>query len=80
MKITTERIELSRTAITTFIVKKIVEAYKTSTEEALSQFMTTRTYALLQSEDSKLYLESPEYVLDMLYSELNNDLENWLKL
>lgn len=80
MKITPERIELSRTAITTFVVKHIADVYKISTEEAFTRFMTTSTYSLLQSNTSKLWLESSEYVLDMLQSELNNDIESWLKI
>ena len=80
MKTIPSRIELSRTAITTFIVKKLMEEPKISAEEALNNFMATHTYTLLRSKNSKLWLESPEYVYDMLQSELNNDIERWLKI
>jgi len=80
MKITPERIDLSKTAIITYVVKEVVKLNSVSTEEAIAGFMTTKTYKLLQSEKSKLYTESPEYVLDMLQSELSGDIVNWLKI
>jgi CO dehydrogenase/acetyl-CoA synthase beta subunit len=48
-----------------------------STTEALRQFMQTKTYALLFDEQSLLYLESAEYVFDMLKAEQSGDWQRW---
>lgn len=47
------------------------------TTEALQRFMQSKTYALLFDENSLLYLESAEYVYDMLQAEQLGDWERW---
>ena len=44
---------------------------------ALQEFMKTKTYALLFDENSLLYLESAEYIFDMLQAEQRGDWEYW---
>jgi hypothetical protein len=44
---------------------------------ALQKFMRSKTYALLFDESSLLYLESAEYVYDMLQAEQRGDWERW---
>lgn len=80
MNVTKERIELAKQAIIAEIVKKLSSTFNISTEEALRKFLTTRTYELLKSDTSMLWAETPEYVADMLESEFNNDMEEWLKI
>jgi len=48
--------------------------------EALQTFMRTKTYELLYNERSMLYLESTEYVYDMLQAEQRGDWESWLEI
>lgn len=48
-----------------------------SITEALQAFMKTKTYELLFNEHSLLYLESAEYVFDMLQAEQRGDWERW---
>ena len=45
--------------------------------DALQEFMKTKTYALLFDEQSLLYLESAEYIYDMLEAEQCGDWERW---
>jgi hypothetical protein len=47
------------------------------TTEALQKFMRSKTYALLFEESSLLYLESAEYVYDMLQDEQHGNWERW---
>jgi hypothetical protein len=42
--------------------------------------MATKTYDLLIESGSYLYLESAEYVLDMLDAELSGDWERWMEI
>ena len=44
---------------------------------ALQEFMKTKTYVLLFDEHSLLYLESAEYIFDMLQAEQRCDWEYW---
>ena len=48
--------------------------------EALRFFMKTDTFKLLVNPESYLYLESAEYVLDMLDAEINHDTARWLEV
>jgi len=45
--------------------------------EALQQFMRTKTYAVLFDKESLLYLETAEYIYDMLQAEQSGDWERW---
>lgn len=49
-------------------------------DEALQILITTITFAALQNKQTKLFCESSEYLIDMLNSEFNNDLENWMAI
>ena len=51
-----------------------------SNTDALRFFMSTKTYDLLIDPGSYLYLESPEYILDMLDAELSEDWDRWLEI
>ena len=46
---------------------------------ALQEFMKTKTYALLFDGNSLLYLESAEYVYDMLEAEQRGNWEYWME-
>jgi hypothetical protein len=48
--------------------------------QALQTFMKTKTYALLFDEQSFLYLESVEYIYDMLKAEQRGDWEHWTEV
>jgi hypothetical protein len=48
--------------------------------EALQKFMQSKTYALLFDEGSLLYLESAEYVYDMLQAEQRGDWDYWTEV
>jgi hypothetical protein len=48
--------------------------------EALRRFMATKTYDLLIDCESYLYLESPEYVFDMLDADLREDWDSWMEI
>jgi hypothetical protein len=47
--------------------------------DSMRDFMTTKTYSLLFNPNSYLYLESPEYIIDMLDAEYAGDMERWLE-
>jgi len=65
---------------TTHVVSYMVEQRKMTQEAAFKEFVLSKTYDLLTDEDSKLYTESYEYVLDMYDSELRGDWINWLEV
>lgn len=66
--------------ITFFLVKYIQKQKGCTKEEALEFLMTTMTFETLNDRKSKLFCESKEYVLDMLKSELNGNIEKWMKI
>ena len=66
--------------ISVYMVRWIQENYKCDREKALQQLMTTATYATLLDKNTKLFSESKEYVLDMLMSEIKNDIKNWMDI
>ena len=73
-------IETSIQVILDYLVESVMKEYKYNKDKALCEIMKTSTYELLQNKKSKLYAETPEYVLSLLQDEANNDIDSWLKL
>jgi hypothetical protein len=71
------KINLCIDALAADVADKLSHESKTSITEALQIFMKTKTYALLFDEASLLYLESAEYIFDMLQAEQREDWEHW---
>lgn len=80
MKASEQGIEKSIRNISVYLVKWIENNYNCGSEVALHKLMGTVTYATLIDKETKLFSESKEYVLDMLISEINNNIENWMKI
>lgn len=73
-------IELCIDALTADVADMIAAEQGISSTEALQQFMQTKTYELLFTEQSYLYLETAEYVYDMLESEQAGDWDRWMEV
>jgi hypothetical protein len=73
----TGKIQLCIDALAADVGDMLAKKNSVSTTEALQQFMQTKTYALLFDEQSLLYLESAEYVFDMLSAEQSGDWQRW---
>ena len=71
------KIHLCIDALAADVSDKLSQESGTTVSEALQAFMKTKTYALLLDEQSLLYLESAEYVYDMLLAEQHEDWEHW---
>jgi len=51
-----------------------------SLKDAVKRFMSTKTHSLLMDKESLLYLESVEYVLDMIKAEEDGNWDEWLEV
>jgi hypothetical protein len=71
------KIHLCIDALTADVADKLAEESGSTVTAALQEFMNTKTYALLFNEQSLLYLESAEYIFDMLQAEQRGDWEYW---
>ena len=71
------KIHLCIDALTADVADKLARESDQAITAALQEFMKTKTYALLFDENSLLYLESAEYVFDMLQAEQRGDWEYW---
>ena len=71
------KIHLCIDALAADVADKLSQESNTTIAEALQAFMKTKTYALLFDENSLLYLESAEYIFDMLQAERREDWEHW---
>lgn len=80
MKVTPKSIGASKHYITTIVVKQLSVNLNITTEEAFKKFLGTKTYNLLSTNESYLWNKSPEYVYDMINSELSNDIDGWLTI
>ena len=56
--------------LTEDLIAMLMDAYGVSLDEAADQLYNSRTYSLLENEDSGLYYQSAVYVFDMLREEL----------
>jgi hypothetical protein len=72
-----QKIQLCIDALAADVADKFAQESGASISAALQEFMKTKTYALLFDEHSLLYLESAEYVYDMLQAEQRGDRARW---
>jgi hypothetical protein len=72
-----QKIKICIDALTADVADKLARESDITTTAALQVFMGTKTYALLFDEKSLLYLESAEYIFDMLKAEQSGDWERW---
>ena len=57
--------------LTEDLIAMLMDTYGVSLDEAADQLYNSRTYSLLENEDSGLYYQSAVYVFDMLREELS---------
>ena len=67
-------------SIAAFLVEYIMNDKECSRDEAVEFLIKTTVYAALMDEDTDLYLESPEAVLDILKEELAGNPYRLLQL
>jgi hypothetical protein len=77
MKITAQTVQFCIDTLAAEVAAQYAEKQGVSATEALRSIMATKTYDLLMDEKSFLYLESVEYVLDMLDAEAAGDWNRW---
>jgi hypothetical protein len=80
MTITADAIQFCVDTLTAETAARYAAEHNMDTTEALRQFMKTKTFDLLLNADSYLYLESAEYVFDMLQAEQSGNWERWLEI
>ena len=57
--------------LTEDLIAMLMDTYGVSLDEAADKLYNSRTYSLLENEDSGLYYQSAVYVFDMLQEELS---------
>ncbi|MDR1803459.1 MAG: hypothetical protein LBQ94_07620 [Treponema sp.] len=72
-----QKIQLCVDALAADVADMLAQESHITISAALQEFMRTKTYALLFDEHSLLYLESAEYIFDMLQAEQCGDWERW---
>ncbi len=74
-----EQIQFAIDTLAAEIAQKYASDKQITETEAIRFLIGTNTYKLLRDAQSYLYLESVEYVMDMLTSELSGDTEKWIE-
>ena len=72
-----QKIQLCIDALAADVADKFAQESGADITAALQEFMKTKTYELLFDENSLLYLETAEYIFDMLQAEQRGDWERW---
>ena len=72
-----KKIQLCIDALAADVADKIAKETGITITAALQDFMKTKTYAILFDDNSLLYLESAEYIYDMLQAEQGENWEYW---
>ena len=72
-----QKIHLCIDALTADVADMLAKESSITITVALQEFMKTKTYELLFEDQSLLYLESAEYVFDMLKAEQRGDWAHW---
>ena len=66
--------------LATRVAEEIARQKEIAAKEAIRLFMSTKTYSLLIDTESRLYLESFEYVMDMFEAEESGNWPRWLEV
>jgi len=80
MTITEHTIPFCIDALSVRVAQQYAKSNGLSHTDALRFFISTKTFELLINQKSYLYLESLEYILDMLDAELSEDWDRWYKI
>ena len=80
MIITEHTVPFCIDALTVRVAEEYAKANNMPNTDSLRFFMSTKTYELLIDPKSYLYLESLEYILDMLDAELKADWDRWYEI
>ena len=80
MKLTKKTIQFCIDTVTARVAQVIAKEKGISHTEALRFFMMSQTFNLLIEPKSYLFLESAEYILDMLDAEIKGDWDRWLEI
>ena len=80
MSVEPQKAQYCADLIATVVVSQYAKEKGLSPTDALRIIMDTKTYALLQDPESRLYFESAESILDMLRSEEQGNWEEWEKV
>ena len=80
MSVASQSIDFCIDILATQVTEEIAKESGISEKEAIRRFIDTRTYNLLVDKESRLYLESFEYVMDMLKAEENGNWDEWLEV
>jgi hypothetical protein len=80
MTITAQSIDFCIDILSAQVAEKIAIEKCIPLKDAVKQFMSTKTHTLLIDKESLLYLESVEYILDMLNAEETGSWDEWLEV
>ena len=65
--------------ISEYLIERLMEREQIEADAAIEELISTRTYELLQDQESAQYTKSPEYVWTKLLQELEGDMKSWMK-
>ena len=80
MQVNNNSVEFCIDILATRVADEIAKQKNISAKEAIRGFMATKTYGLLIDKESRLYLESVEYIVDMLAAEESGNWSQWLEV
>jgi hypothetical protein len=80
MSIEPQKAQYCADIVATTVVSRYAKEHDLSPTEALRIIMGTKTYNLLQDQESRLCFESAESILDMLRAEEQGDWDEWVKV
>lgn len=69
------RIETTTGMCVVVLTRYIMEKYNISHENAYKKLLTTELYKLLQDEETRLFLETNEYLCEACNMELDNGVD-----
>lgn len=80
MQVNNDAIEFCTDILAARLAEEIAKQKDVSLTKAVQLLMATKTYSLLIDKESYLYLESFEYIMDMLAAEESKDWSRWLEV
>jgi hypothetical protein len=72
--------ELLQDILAARVIQMVAERENITPTEAIRKVMATETYGLLLDNESYLYFESAEYILNLYETEQSGDWNRWLEM
>ena len=80
MSISKETIDFTKQLISKFVAEEISKESNASFDDVLRDFLLSKTFSVLDSDETGLFADSRKYVLELYKTELSGNMDAWAEM